>query len=214
MPPSNHRLSAREHLAEAAALHGEGALGAAVRRLRAAATEAVAAVVEAAGANAGGGLLPPVAAEALGCRAIPAADVRAVMHDLHLDCHGQDEGRATEFTARAVGEAIAAVQALVDLSFAAPPSAAALRRPPEPTAELAAAEALEIPQRPETWLRAARRVRRRRRVRSALLSVLMAVLLAGGTTAAWIAGARDGPSSHLDVMARARGLSDLPGATR
>jgi hypothetical protein len=42
----NHRLSSREHLAEAAALHGEGALGPAVRCLRVAAVEAVAALDE------------------------------------------------------------------------------------------------------------------------------------------------------------------------
>jgi hypothetical protein len=42
----NHRLSAREHLAEAAALHGENRLGEAVRRLGLAAAAAVAALDE------------------------------------------------------------------------------------------------------------------------------------------------------------------------
>jgi hypothetical protein len=47
-----------------------------------------------------------------------------------------------------------------------------------------------------------------------MLGATMAALLAGGTTVAWIAGARDGPRTHLDVMARARGLSDVPPGRR
>lgn len=216
MPHANHRLAAREHLAEAAAVHAEGDLGSAVRHLRAAATAAVAAMLESAGAGPDRRLLPPVAADALGLRGVVVADVRAIVHDLHLDCHAQDRGRATEFTARAVAEAIAVVQTLVDLTCAAlpraamVPSGAAVRAP----AEAAPAGGVRVPDRPEAWLRAARRRARRRRLRTALLSAVMATLLAGGGTAAVIAGERDGPRKHLDVMARARGLSDLAAGSR
>jgi hypothetical protein len=211
MPHANHRLAAREHLAEAAAVHAEGDLGSAVRHLRAAATAAVAAMLESAGAGPDRRLLPPVAADALGLRGVVVADVRAIVHDLH-DCHAQDRGRATEFTARAVAEAIAVVQTLVDLTCAAlpraamVPSGAAVRAP----AQAAPAGGVRVPDRPEAWLRAARR----RRLRTALLSAVMAALLAGGGTAAVIAGERDGPRKHLDVMARARGLSDLAAGSR
>jgi hypothetical protein len=216
VPHANHRLAAREHLAEAAALHAEGALGAAVYRLCAAASAAVAAVVEAAGSSPDGRLLPPVAADLLGRRGVAVGGVRDLVHDLHLDCHAQGRGRATEFTSARVMEAIAAVQALVDLTWTARPAAATVG--PRRTAELFASDvapvATAVPYRPEAWLGAARRRARRRRIRSALLSLVMAALLAGGATAAVIAGERNGPRSALDVMARAHGLSDLPEHSR
>jgi hypothetical protein len=218
VPHANYRLAAREHLAEAAALHAEGALGAAVCRLRAAATAAVAAVVEAAGSSPDRRLLPPVAADLLGRRGVAVGGVRDLVHDLHLDCHAQGRGRATEFTSARVMEAIAAVQALVDLTWTARPATATVG--PRRTIELFAADAAPapvatgVPYRPEAWLVAARRRARRRRIRTALLSLVMAVLLAGGATAAVIAGERNGPRSALDVMARAHGLSDLPEHSR
>jgi hypothetical protein len=218
MPHANHRLAAREHLAEAAALHAEGALGAAVRRLRAAATAAISAVVEATGGGPDRRVLPPVALDALGRRGVGVARVRDVVHDLHLDCHAQDGGRATEFTSGRVAEAIAAVQALVDLTVAALPVAAAASARPAleafarevPAAPLGSA----VPDRPGAWLGAARRRARRRRIRTALLSLVMAILLGGGATAAVIAGERNGPRSALDVMARAHGLGELPASAR
>ena len=209
---SNHRVAAREHLAEAAALHGEGALGPAVRRLAAAASAAVAAVVEAAGAAPDRHLLPPVAVRALGRGGVAVATVRDVIHDLQLDCLGQDRGRATEFTARMVADAITAVQALVDLTVAAlpvpgsagPAGALALAAP------VGSEIRLQIPERPQAWIETARRQAVRRRVRTVLVGVLVAAMLAGAATVSFVAGERGGPHSHLDVMARARGLSDLP----
>jgi hypothetical protein len=212
-PSSNHRVAAREHLAEATALYAENALGPAVRRLHAAATAAVAAIVEAAGAVPDRRLLPPVAVRALGRR---GAAVRQVVHDLLLDCHAQDSGRATEFTARMVADAITAVQALVDLTCAALPVAAV--RPAHGgialPAGFAAEPALPVPGRPQAWLESARRQSRRRRARTVLVSALVAAMLAGAATVTFVAGVRDGPRAHLDVMARARGLSDLPASAR
>jgi hypothetical protein len=218
MPHANHRLAAREHLAEAAALHAEGAIGGAVRRLRAAATAAVAAVAEAAGGGPDRRLVPPVAADLLGRRGVPVGGVREVVHDLHLDCHAQDRGRATEFTSARVIEAIEAVQALVDLTWAAR-SAAATVGPPRTTEAVPydappAGAGISVPYRPGAWLGAARRRARRRRIRTALLSLVMAVLIAGGATAAVIAGERNGSRSALEVTARAHGLGDLPGHER
>jgi hypothetical protein len=207
---SNHRVAAREHLAEAAALHAEGALGPAVRRLAAAATSAVAAVVEAAGAVPDRNLLPPAAVRALGRGGVAVASVRDVIHDLQLDCLGQDRGRATEFTARMVADAITAVQALVDLTVAALPvpvgAAPALALPTAATADVV----FRVPDRPQAWIERARRRTRRRRVYSVLVALLIAASFAGAAAASFVAGERDGPRSHLDVMARARGLSDLP----
>jgi hypothetical protein len=213
---SNHRVAAREHLAEAAALHAEGSIGPAVRRLAAAATAAVTAVVEAAGAVPDRHLLPSAAARALGRRGVAVATVRDVIHDLQLDCLGQDRGRATEFTARMVAEAITAVQALVDLTVAALPVPAAIG----PGAGALAVTALplpevrlHIPQRPHAWIESGRRQTRLRRARAVLAGVLVAAMIAAAATASFVAGERDGPHSHLDVMARARGLSDLPASS-
>jgi hypothetical protein len=207
---SNHRVAAREHLAEAAALHAEGSLGPAVRRLAAAATAAVAAVVEAAGAVPDRNLLPPVAVRALGAGGVAVATVRDVIDDLNLDCLGQDRGRATEFTARMVADAITAVQSLVDLTVAALPvpviAAPALVLPPPRTME----SAFRVPGRPHAWIERARRRAVRRRVCTILITLLIAASFVAAVAASFIAGERDAPRAQLDVMARAHGLSDLP----
>jgi lactoylglutathione lyase len=61
-------------------------------------------------------VLPVVAAEAVRASGIAPAGLRAVLHELHLDCHLQDSGRPTEFTAPAIARAIGAAQALVDVA--------------------------------------------------------------------------------------------------
>ena len=207
---NNHRVAAREHLAEAAALHAEGSLGPAVRRLAAAATSAVAAVVEAAGAVPDRNLLPPVAVRALGAGGVAVATVRDVIDDLNLDCLGQDRGRATEFTARMVADAITAVQSLVDLTVAALPvpviAAPALVLPAGPATEVA----FRVPGRPHDWIERARRRALRRRLCTVLVTLLIVAAFAGATVASFVAGERDAPRAQLDVMARAHGLSDLP----
>ena len=41
----------------------------------------------------------------------------------------------------------------------------------------------------------------------------MALAIGGAAVASFVAGERDVSRSHLDVMARARGLSDLPASS-
>src|SRR5262249_8732203 len=125
-------------------------------------------------------------------------------------CLGQDRGRATEFTARMVADAITAVQALVDLTVAALPvpviAAPALAVPTGTTMEVA----FRVPGRPQAWIERARRRAVRRRVCTVLVTFLIVATFAAATVASFVAGERDAPRSQLDVMARAHGLSDLP----
>src|SRR6185437_12516965 len=140
----------------------------------------------------------PAAVRALGRGGVAVATVRDVIGDLRLDCLGQDRGRATEFTARTVADAITAVQALVDLTVAALPVPAvgsALALPagaaPEPV--------LRVPGRPHAWIELAQRRSRRRRARTALVGLLMALAIGGAAVASFVAGERDVSRSHLDV---------------
>jgi hypothetical protein len=198
----NHRLAARELLAEAGALHAEGARGPAVRYLCAAAQAAVAAVVERSGGQPGTQLLPAVAAEALQAHGVAPASVREVLHDLVLDCHEQLRGAPTQLGSATMARAIDAVQALVDV-------ASGLRRPiahpaaPAPVSDPTVPEAMRAPGRPGPWFLAERLRRRRRRLRMALAGAAIAAVVGVAPTAAVILGHGHDPAAKLDVMARA-----------
>jgi hypothetical protein len=203
----NHRLSAREHLAEAAALHGEGAMGPSVLHLRAAAVEAVAALAEP-----GDRLVPPGAAARLAHNGIGPDGVRDLLAELHLDCAMQERGHPTELTPARLAQAIAAVQQLADLATGVPTAAVPARvgarwgtgdLPPVDEAVRLPA----MPQRPGEWLKAARRRRMRSRAIAVLvpLSTVAAVIGVGITIAV---GLPERPSPHrLQVLSRTSELT-------
>ncbi|MEA2249647.1 MAG: hypothetical protein QOH46_4176 [Solirubrobacteraceae bacterium] len=192
----NHRLSSREHLAEAAALHGEGALGPAVQRLRVAAVEAVAALAE------------PGPAGRLAEHGIPPAGVRDLLAELHLDCVVQERGEETEFTAWRVEQVIASVQQLADVATGLPARASARVGGPaarsahdtDSSGDVVALPA--VPERPGRWLAAARRRRRRGRVMSVIVPLATVAAVIGVGIAIAFARPERPPGHRLDVLSR------------
>jgi hypothetical protein len=212
----NHRLSSREHLAEAAALNGEGALGPAVRSLRVAAVEAVAALDE---PGTPGRryrrhrLVPVLAAERLASHGIAPGDVRDLLADLHLDCALQERGEDTELSASRVEQAIGSVQQLADLAVGLPTATPARVTATGPqlasdvTLPRAAPPPDGVPQRPGQWLAEARRRRRRARALAVLVPVSTVLAVVGAGIA--IAVVRPhGPVDHrYEVLSRTHGVA-------
>lgn len=186
--PVNHLLSSREHLAEGAALCGEGRVGAAVRHLRAATSAAIAAMEEQDGASRHGAAVPLVAAARLVDHGISPDAVRDLMRELRIDCDGQARGLGTGFTAARVETAIEGVQVLVDLAAGVPAATSAAARGRGPGHAVLSPPMAWIPERPGPWLTGARR-RRRRRVGLTTIVAIATLATVGATgVAAWIAG--------------------------
>jgi hypothetical protein len=212
----NHRLTAREHLAEAAALHGEGELGPAVCCLRIAAVEAVAALDEPGSPgrrHRRHRLVPALAAERLAGHGIPPGDARDLLADLHLDCAVQERGEDTEFTASHVEQAIASVQQLADLAVGLPTgvrarvTAAGPQFGPEVTSPRAPAPPEAVPERPGRWIADARRRRRRGRAIAVLVPVSTVLAVVGAGIAIAIVRPQRAPDHRFEVLSRTHDVS-------
>jgi hypothetical protein len=165
----NHRLKAREHLAESAALAAEGRSAAAADRLLRAAAHALEEIVT------GRGVAPVDRMQLIASLADEGAvpwDACARLNDLWAsrdDCGDELE------------EALETVQALVDV-------AAGLRAGAGPSFGDDAPEPERVPGRTTPWLEAARRARRRRLARQAAVLVTSLLLLGGAAMASLHAG--------------------------